>query len=305
MTKISIVICTYNRVKFLELALNSLVNQSLAPYEVIIVDNKSTDSTADLVKSYNSSFPRLIYCFEEKIGLSHARNRGINEATSEYIAYIDDDCVLPNDWYKVAIDQIENFNLKIFGGPVFPFYLEKKPTWFKDEYQLFSFGDKQRFLGESETLFGGNIIIHRDVFKEIGKFDVKLGMSGAKILYSEETEFQRRYRQNTLIPLISYIPHLIVKHYVRPEKLTLKWNIRAFIGKGMSNYRAAESQSNNNQIIALTQLFIQFLKLVYFFSLGGVLRSRENYPYYQNYIMERVQPHLKKYGFLLEQFKSE
>lgn len=304
MNTLSIVICTFNRASLLKLALDSIEKQTIAPYEVLVIDNKSKDNTKDVVECFQKSIPNLKYYHEKNIGLSHARNRGIKESSGDYLAYIDDDCVLPNNWVDLAYQIIENKNPDVFGGPVFPFYEKRKPTWFIDKYLTYEFGSSPRKLNHYETLIGCNFIIRKSVIEKIGKFRVDLGMTGTKVLYSEETELQLRYLNSQLSKGIYYDPDLYVHHYARPDKLSLVWNIKAFIGKGKSNYRTKNIQIKKQWFHEFFELAIQLLKVAYFFSIAALFRNRTKYPFYQNYIMERVQGHLKKYGFLLEQFKS-
>src|SRR3569833_3717564 len=102
MVKVSLVICTYNRAVYLPNALKSIQQQTAKPnlFEVVIVDNNSTDNTALVAKEYIDANPGIDcrYCFENKKGLSFARNRGIEEARHEVISYIDDDAILVNTY---------------------------------------------------------------------------------------------------------------------------------------------------------------------------------------------------------------
>jgi glycosyltransferase involved in cell wall biosynthesis len=86
---ISVVICTRNRVSYLRPAVNSVLSQaSNGPStEVIIVDNGSTDSTADFARSLCSAFPNVKYVFEPSLGLSRARNSGLHAARGQYVAF--------------------------------------------------------------------------------------------------------------------------------------------------------------------------------------------------------------------------
>ena len=97
---ISVVVCTFNRADLLETSLEALDEQILesSEYEVIVVDNNSTDNTLNVVEELCNRLTSLRYCFEPNQGLSHARNRGWREAMGEYVAYIDDDCKVPGQW---------------------------------------------------------------------------------------------------------------------------------------------------------------------------------------------------------------
>ncbi len=83
-TFISVVVCTFNRANMLATILQSLCEQSIetSEYEVVVVDNNSTDDTREVVDEFHRCFSNIRYCSESKQGLSHARNRGWREAIS-------------------------------------------------------------------------------------------------------------------------------------------------------------------------------------------------------------------------------
>ena len=104
MTRISVIIATHNRADLLSIALESVARQTLDPtrYEVIVVDNASTDKTAALVKQMSTGMPQLRYIAEERLGLSWARNAGLAAAQSPYVAYLDDDARAEPIWLEDA-----------------------------------------------------------------------------------------------------------------------------------------------------------------------------------------------------------
>ncbi len=113
---ISVIIITRNRAESLKDALDSLTRQSRQPDEVIIVDNDSKDNTREVALSFNDRLN--IKCIYEAIrGIPHARNAGIENATGDIIAYIDDDCVADQDWLKcLEIPFIRDPNIGVVGG---------------------------------------------------------------------------------------------------------------------------------------------------------------------------------------------
>ncbi len=102
---ISAVVCTRNRVQSLRHALRSLAQQSLASdhFEIIAVDNHSTDGTAAWVREIATSVPNIRYMFEPSLGLNHARNAGWRAANSEFVAFVDDDAVADRHWLNVLL----------------------------------------------------------------------------------------------------------------------------------------------------------------------------------------------------------
>src|SRR6185295_3889232 len=118
---ISVIICTYNRDKFIGEALNCLAKQTLPAedFEIIIVDNRSTDNTASIAKNFIADHPGLQarYVMEPNKGLSFARNRGIQEARASIITYIDDDAEVSPRFLESIINFMRgNSNVVGVGG---------------------------------------------------------------------------------------------------------------------------------------------------------------------------------------------
>src|SRR3989339_227825 len=97
---ISVVIPTYNRSKSLKMCLQSLKKQSFKDFEVIVVDDGSTDDTKKSFDSISSS--RFRYIKKENGGQSSARNLGVKESVGDIIAFTDDDCVVDVNWLKAV-----------------------------------------------------------------------------------------------------------------------------------------------------------------------------------------------------------
>jgi glycosyltransferase involved in cell wall biosynthesis len=110
--KVSVVIPTFNRATYLVNALESVISQTCAPLEIIVVDDGSTDNTADLAARFGD---QIRYLTQQNSGPSSARNRGIREAQGDLIAFLDSDDV----WLKEKLElQIEQFARKQFLGLV-------------------------------------------------------------------------------------------------------------------------------------------------------------------------------------------
>ena len=94
---VSIILPTYNRSRFLSETINSVLNQTYKDFELIIIDDGSTDDTADLIRKYTEQDNRVKYFFQENMERSQARNNGIEKSNGKYICFLDsDDAFLPN-----------------------------------------------------------------------------------------------------------------------------------------------------------------------------------------------------------------
>ena len=188
---LSIIICTYNRANLLTGALQSLCSQPFDPvrYEIIVIDNNSSDHTQDVAREYASRQPNIHYCVETQQGLAYARNRGWREARGNYVGYLDDDGQAGDTWLSAAEDIITRSKPGVFGGPYFAFYASPKPRWYKDDYGAHVQGNEPHPLQAGEYLDGGNLFIRCDLLEAIGGFNPNLGMIGTAIGYGDETEW--------------------------------------------------------------------------------------------------------------------
>lgn len=204
---ISVIICTYNRADLLATVLQSVCEQTLdtTAYEVIVVDNHSTDATADVSHSFVCRYPNVRYCFEPRQGLSYARNRGWQEAKGDYVGYIDDDCQAPAEWLAVAKEMIDSVSPALFGGPALAFYNTSKPDWFHDHYESYRQAQPAGPLNPDEFISGMNMFWEKVLLRQLGGFDPKLGMAGAQLGYGEEsallTLYATKCRRRSFTPI--------------------------------------------------------------------------------------------------------
>jgi glycosyltransferase involved in cell wall biosynthesis len=285
---ISVVICTHNRAALLSLALESLAAQAadlpVSEYETLVVDNCSSDNTRQVVESFLEKIPNLRYVFEEKIGLSHARNRGWHEAHGEYVGYLDDDALAVPGWLRTAAQVITEIHPAILGGPVLPLYQSGKPAWYKDSYSVNirrdSPGPFQGFIS------GGNTFNRKSILNALGGYNPEFGMSGNKIGYAEETDLQIRLHERFPGEIVYYHPDIAIRHHIPAYKMRMGWIIRSrYINA--SAYTKATLRVRPHLIKALTRTLLY--SMLFLFDLAkGIVRDRRRYPYWQNYVYEKI-----------------
>src|SRR5271155_1594923 len=119
---ISVVVCTYNRRESLRTALGSLAQLRApadSPWELIVVDNNSSDGTPEVVKSFGAGSSFCVqYVFETNQGQSHARNAGINAARGDIVAFTDDDVTVDSGWLCELQKVFDEFDCMGVGGRV-------------------------------------------------------------------------------------------------------------------------------------------------------------------------------------------
>ncbi len=286
---LSAVICTYNRDRILSRVLNSILDQKTtsAFFEILVVDNNSTDNTKAVIEGYFQAIPNLKYIFEPRQGLSQARNRGWQEAQGEYVGYLDDDAKAPPHWLETVLKIIEEHQPDVFGGPYFAYYDTEPPAWWKDSYRSFVPFEKSRDLERGEYLSGGNFFVKRELLEDLQGFDAALGIQGKQILLGEETDLQQRIRENFPSAIIFYEPDLYIHHLVPAQNMSLTWKIKRRWGEGRSSYYLSfDDSTKNNQILLKIPLYCVRIIVRIFY--GLIFRDKRLYPYYMNYLFEVV-----------------
>ncbi len=228
-TSISAIICTHNRDTYLGGAIDSLLAQNTAiGFEVIVVDNGSSDRTAEVVKQRLAD-PRLKYVFEPVLGLSVARNTGAVNASGEILAYLDDDAVASTSWLQILYSAYqENSKLAIAGGKVTLLWPEgtQPPRWLSPglagNLGAYDLGTTVIYIeNPGLTPRGLNYSIRSSFLKEIGGFDTNLGRVGKNLLSNEELQMTELALKRGW--QVAYLPDALVAHNVSPERLNRSW----------------------------------------------------------------------------------
>lgn len=227
----SIIVCTRNRASKLRGALESLahIDYPVDKWELILVDNGSTDNTSLIFHTYDFGKIKTAYVFEKKTGLSNARNAGIRIATGKYIVFTDDDCYVNQDLLKSYADEIAENNYAFLGGQVVRHTPETKFVSIQESKfeSVFSWDN----LIKAGAIHGANMCIKRDLIREIGEFDPLLG-AGAPLRSGED--YDLLLNMNLHKYLGKYSPKPSVRHdHDRQNDIDVHNIIRGYdIGRG-------------------------------------------------------------------------
>lgn len=220
---ISVVICTYNRDKFIGESLNCLAKQDLSPgaFEIIVVDNNSTDNTASIVKKFIEAHPGLNirYVSETNKGLSFARNRGIEEAKGPVITYIDDDAEATPGFLQSIVNFMQaDQTIAGVGGKVIPKYSEsEEPKWMSKYLNgfvgLMDYGPvPKRFDNTMKYPAGCNMTYTKDILLRAGGFNNQLTFrSDDKYIFYQVTKLSDK---------IYYLPQAMLYHNIDNDRLS-------------------------------------------------------------------------------------
>jgi glycosyltransferase involved in cell wall biosynthesis len=266
--KLSIVICSYNRAQYIGDALDSLYNQisSLSEFEVLLVDNNSTDGTPGIYKTWREHNPdgNFQYLSEHRQGASFARNTGAIHAKTEWLCFMDDDAVAFPDFVANIIKHTqEKPTIVGFGGKIIPKYIPEKPVWMSYYVSSlvgnFDYSPIPCAFKKGKYPLESNMIIKKSVFDQIGGFNTTLpGVVGTLRIGGEGKELF--YKVIGLGEEIYYDPNIIVYHVVETSKLTKEYL-----------YRVASGIGRGERVRTLSISYFSYaLKLIeYIFKLGA------------------------------------
>jgi GT2 family glycosyltransferase len=237
---ISVVVCTYNRAALLPQALRSLFAQKVkdVSYEIVVIDNNSSDDTPATVESLQSESPvPLRYFREPRQGNAYARNTGVEQAAAPIVAYIDDDCIAEENWVatiKSAFDS--DPGLDFVGGRVLPVWESEPPSWLNNSHwaplALLDYGTEALNIDGARPrgLLTANIAVRKEVFEQLGGFLPSLQRVKGSIGSMEDHEFLQRICRGGKRGV--YLPNLITWGPVDPERMTKAYHRRWHTGHG-------------------------------------------------------------------------
>lgn len=221
--ELSIAICTRNRAALLKRTLRALLAQAQpsARLEVLVVNNASTDETADVV----SAFPDVRYIVEAHVGIANARNRALHEAHGTWLIYLDDDALPCAHWLQAFEAAIQQYDAACLLGRVQLEWEGMRPEWFPSRYEtLLSSYD----LGETACQLeaGGYLLTTNTAFKRaamiaLGGFNTRLGHRDKSLLGGEDNDIFNRLIAGG--HRIWYIPEALAFHWVSKERQTFRW----------------------------------------------------------------------------------
>lgn len=226
---ISVIVCTRDRPLSLERCLRALAHLDYPTYEVVVVDNCSTDTrVAEVITQSGFRYVR-----EDRPGLDWARNCGVQEARYEIVAYIDDDALASPGWLRGVAYGFENPEVMAVTGIVLPAELETQAQNDFERYGGMNKGfsgytvdrdelDHQALLWASNWGIGANMAFRRRLFKAIGDFDVALDV-GTPTNGGGDIEFF--YRTVAAGHLLRYEPAAMVRHVHRRDDASLQQQI--------------------------------------------------------------------------------
>ena len=244
---LSVIIPTRNRAEFLQFALNSLLSQTLPSFsfEVLVIDNGSTDNTRSVVTSFQRHLDNFRYFFDPSPGLHIGRHLGMKMAKSDILVYADDDIEAFPTWLEAILETFQNSDVALVGGKNLPKFESIPPEWILKMWRKNNKGN--RILGYLSILdlgnerkeinpfhvFGCNFSIKKSILLEAGGFHPD-AMPEKLIRYRGDGESHvSRYILKHDYKTI-YHPKASVYHSVPSSRLSMEYFCRRAYYEGIS-----------------------------------------------------------------------
>jgi len=263
----TILIATFNRAALLDDTLRSVRALHVSPartWDVMVVDNNSTDNTHAVVERHAREFPvPLRYVFEARQGRSSALNAGITRSTGEVIAFTDDDVRLDPQWLDAACDELTGTDQSIgyVGGPVRPIWEAPPPRWLDltrgdlwGTIAIQDHGSVRAIYEEARKVpLGANMAVRRAMITRIGGFRADLGRSSGRLILGQEVP-ELLVRARTAGFRGVYQPAMALSHHVPARRLTRTYFRRWWFGKGVSRAALERTQSITDMGLDLSKV---------------------------------------------------
>lgn len=287
---ISIIIPTYNRCFQLENTLKSLTRLKTDPmrFEIVIVDNASTDHTKQVSENFIQHFPgfNIRYFYETIPGLLSGRHRGAEEAKGEIYTFIDDDVEVNDNWLETILNVMEaNSDVDLLTGPCLPQYEIDPPEWLsnfwiKDEnglhcgwLSLLDFGDKEKEI-DPIFVWGLNFTVRKFVFERLKGFHPDITPEKFQMFQGDgETGLSLKAKEAGFKAW--YHPQVKLKHLVPKSRLSIDYFKQRAYSQGISNsytdirkqnglYSVTDLEHSNPEIRIFIKKIRRWVKKMYF-----------------------------------------
>ncbi|MFA5263234.1 MAG: glycosyltransferase [Opitutaceae bacterium] len=225
----TVAICTYNRSRWLQGTLRFVIAQEYPAdrWEILVIDNNSTDDTARVVEEFAGAAKAPRYVLEKTQGLSHARNRALAEALGSVVVFLDDDTDGDSAWLARLMSPYAmpgNEKVGIVGGEIIPGFPDGLPRWLEGQWEPLSYLSKTGPLPDNLLPMGANFSARRAAAQGVGGFRTDLGRTGDTLAGSEDHDFIRRVRSAGYS--VWYVPEAVITHLIPKNRLTFRYAMK-------------------------------------------------------------------------------
>jgi len=246
MTLTTVAICTYNARTHLETLLPAVAAQEIdRPFEILVVDNNSTDGTSDFVRELGCRSPVPMRVVREPVqGIPYARNCAIEEsAGSEFLVFIDADEMPCPGWLRAAVDALDKEGAECAGGPIRVRLPGPRPRWLTDYLLLFlgalDHGDAPFWITDRKTpVWTGNVAYRRSLFASGLRFDHRYNRAGKGVGGGSDSVMFRHLVGAKV--RMRYRPDMVIEHLIGPDKVRRRYFLQLNLTAGTKFGRFSE-----------------------------------------------------------------
>lgn len=237
MAEISIVVPVYNVEKYLGKCLDSLLKQTFSDFEILLIDDGSTDRSLKICEKYAEKDSRIRVIHQKNQGLSAARNTGIENASGKYIGFIDSDDYIDEDMYEYLYEQITNQKADIAVCGIYNEYADiVRRAYPKDEYIIANQKEAMAMVLEANKISVNavNKLYKIEIFKNlrypVGKLSedahliLEILLQTEKIVISTAPKYHYVHRENSITTAPYGKKDLsVIEAYVKNKKIIEKY----------------------------------------------------------------------------------
>lgn len=268
---LSVIIPTRNRSALLQSALESMQSQTLPAdhFEILVIDNGSTDNTKYIVSLFQQRFGNIRYFFDSTPGLHVGRHLGMKNARAEILVYADDDVIAFPTWLEGIIESFQDEKVALVGGKNLPKFETTPPDgilrmWEKDKngnrmltyLSILDFGNEKKVISP-HYVFGCNFSIRKSILLEAGGFHPD-SMPRGMIMYrgDGETHISRFILEKGYKAI--YNPRASVYHVISKNRMTKEYLFQRCYDQGISDsYNIIRSNSYSKLIMRWLKYYIK------------------------------------------------
>lgn len=288
MIQLSIIIPTRNRSNLLHNTIESITKQSLSKdkFEVIVIDNGSTDDTKEIIMSFNSRLPNLVYYYDATPGLHVGRHNGYKLAKSDILVYADDDIEAFPTWLEGIFESFQDPDVMLVGGKDLPKYEQKPPFWIEEQWyninedgrtldalSLIDLGDEIKAIPPF-YVYGCNYSVRKSLIRETKGFHPDgvpfnmIELRGDGEWYVNKYIMEHGYK-------VMYNPKASIYHVVTKERLTLDYFKRRAFRKGVEQSYADKRYDLNSTRMVIRRLLSKIIRGKLFHNRDKLLTDME------------------------------
>jgi len=250
---ISLYIPAYNAEKTIEKSIESILQQTLIPKEIIVINDCSSDKTLSLLKNFNQI---KIISNNKNYGLAKSRNIALKYSKYDFLASIDSDVVCEKNWLETLFNTMKEKDADLIGGKLIDKFIEEPANHWRSYYLKQNWGNEQ--INNPQFIFGANSLLNKKKIRDLGiEYNEKFRTNG------EDVNFSNILKSKNCN--LYYEPNALCYHYQFDDVISLSnryWRY-SFYGAGLKKLT----------ILRLTKLILRQIKVLFYWMCRDLIKK--------------------------------